>query len=107
MGTIARLAATLAACCLFGVPLAAQDRMPPIPSDKLTDAQKKAATEFAEGRGYDLRGPWVPLLRSPEVLLRAKGMSDYLRFKSKLDERIKEMMILIAAREWTQQYVWN
>ena len=86
---------------------AAQDRMPPIPADKLTEAQKKAAAEFSEGRGYDLRGPWVPLLRSPDMLLRAKGMSDYLRFQSKIEERIKEMMILIAAREWTQQYVWN
>ena len=102
-----RLAAALAALCWFSNSLAAQDRMPPIPADKLTDVQKKAAAEFSEGRGYDLRGPWVPLLRSPDMLLAAKGMSDYLRFKSKIDERIKEMMILIAAREWTQQYVWN
>ena len=47
--------------------------MPPIPADKLTEAQKKAAAEFSEGRGYDLRGPWVPLLRSPDMLLAAKG----------------------------------
>ena len=107
MSHVARLAAALAALCWFSIPLAAQDRMPPIPADKLTDVQKKAAAEFSEGRGYDLRGPWVPLLRSPDMLLAAKGMSDYLRFKSKIDERIKEMMILIAAREWTQQYVWN
>src|SRR5262245_46876223 len=100
MGAIARLspAAALAALWVFASPAAAQDRMPPIPADRLTPAQKQAATEFAEGRGYDLRGPWVPLLRSPEMLLRAKGMSDYLRFKSPIDERIKEMMILIAAR---------
>jgi len=81
--------------------------MPPIPADKLSDAQKKATAEFVEGRGYDLRGPWVPLLRSPDMLLAAKRMSDYLRFKSPLPERLKEMMILITAREWTQQYVWN
>jgi len=107
MAHIMRLVAALVALCWLIVPLAAQDRMPPIPADKLTDAQKKAAAEFSEGRGYDLRGPWVPLLRSPDMLLAAKGMSDYLRFRSKIEERIKEMMILIAAREWTQQYVWN
>lgn len=107
MAHIMRLAAAFVAVCWIGGPLAAQDRMPPIPADKLTEAQKKAAAEFSEGRGYDLRGPWVPLLRSPDMLLRAKGMSDYLRFQSKIEERIKEMMILIAAREWTQQYVWN
>jgi 4-carboxymuconolactone decarboxylase len=85
---------------------AAQDRMPPIASEKYSDAQKKAAEEFAGGRGYDVRGPFVPLLRSPEVMLRAKAMGDYLRFKSTLEPRLSEMIILITAREWSQQYEW-
>jgi 4-carboxymuconolactone decarboxylase len=99
--------AALAACCLVAGPVAAQDRMPPIPADKLTDAQRRAAELFAEGRGYQIRGPFVPLLRSPEVMLRAKAMGDYLRFKSVLEPRLNEMVILITAREWTQQYEWN
>ena len=85
----------------------ASDRMPPIAADKLTDAQKKAAETFAEGRGYAVRGPFVPLIRSPEVMLRAKAMGDYLRFKSTLGSRLNEMVILITAREWTQQYEWH
>ena len=108
----AGLFAALTGCCLFATPLAAQDRMPqdrmpPIPADKLTEAQKKAAELFAEGRGYAVRGPFVPLIRSPEVLLRAKAVGDYLRFKSVLEPRLNEMVILITAREWTQQYEWN
>jgi 4-carboxymuconolactone decarboxylase len=75
------LVAALFACFLVA-PLAAQDRMPPIATDQLTDAQKKAADEFGQGRGYAVRGPFVPLIRSPEVMLRAKAMGDYLRFKS-------------------------
>src|SRR3981081_3053940 len=107
----------VALCCILAAPLAAQksnaqgsnaqDRMPPIPADKLTEAQKKAAEAFAEGRGYEVRGPFVPLIRSPEVMLRAKAMGDYLRFKSTLGPRLNEMVILITAREWTQQYEWN
>jgi 4-carboxymuconolactone decarboxylase len=88
------------------MPARAQDRMPPIATDKYTDAQKKAAEEFAGGRGYEVRGPFVPLIRSPEVMLRAKAMGDHLRFKSVLAPRISEMIILITAREWTQQYEW-
>jgi 4-carboxymuconolactone decarboxylase len=84
----------------------AQDRMPPIPADKYTEAQKKAAEEFAGGRGYEVRGPFVPLIRSPEVMLRAKAMGDHLRFKSVLTPRLSEMIVLITAREWTQQYEW-
>ena len=96
-----------ATACALAAPLRAQDRMPPIAADKLTDAQKKAAEAFAEGRGYAVRGPFVPLIRSPEVMLRAKQMGDYLRFKSTLGPRLNEMVILITAREWTQQYEWH
>jgi len=107
MAHIMRLIAALVALCWLIVPLAAQDRMPPIPADKLTEAQKKAAEVFAEGRGYAVRGPFVPLIRSPEVMLRAKAMGDYLRFKSVLAPRLNEMVILITARAWGQQYEWN
>jgi len=106
-GNIITLAAALSISLVLASPLAAQDRMPPIPADKMTEAQKKAAEAFAEGRGYQIRGPFVPLIRSPEVMLRAKAMSDYLRFKSVLEPRINEMAIIITAREWTQQYVWQ
>ena len=82
------------------------DRMPPITAQNYTEAQKQAAAEFAGGRGYDVRGPFVPLIRSPELLLRTKAMGDYLRFKSALPPRLSEMVILITAREWTQQYEW-
>jgi 4-carboxymuconolactone decarboxylase len=59
MSHFVRLAAALAVLCLLSLPLKAQDRMPPIPADKLTEAQKKAAEAFAEGRGYAVRSPFV------------------------------------------------
>jgi 4-carboxymuconolactone decarboxylase len=104
-----RLAGAIASFVMFSavvIPALAQDRMPPIPADKYTEAQKKAAEEFSGGRGYEVRGPFVPLIRSPEVMLRAKAMGDHLRFKSVLAPRLSEMIILITAREWTQQYEW-
>ena len=85
----------------------AQDRMPPIPAAKLTDAQKKAIDEFKAARSADISGPFVPLLRSPEVMNRARALGDYLRFKSSLPPRLSEFVILLTARRWTQQYEWN
>ena len=79
--------------------------MPPIPVEKMTDAQKKALEEFAGVRGQ-LTGPWVAFMRSPEMLNRARALSDYLRFNSSLPPRLSELAILIAARHWTQQYEW-
>ena len=87
--------------------LNAQDRMPPIPAEKMTEAQKKAVEEFRAARNASVSGPFVPLLRSPEVMNRARAMGDYLRFKSVLPPRLSEFAILIAAREWTQQYEWD
>jgi len=84
-----------------------QDRMPPIPANKMTDAQKKAAAEFLANRKADVFGPFVPLLRSPEVMLRAMAMGEYLRYRSTLPPRLSELVILITSREWTQQYEWN
>jgi 4-carboxymuconolactone decarboxylase len=87
-------------------PRATSDRLPPIPAEKMTAEQKNAAEEFAAGRGYNPRGPFAVMLRSPEVMLRAKAMGDYLRFRNVLPKKVSEMVILITAREWTQQYEW-
>jgi 4-carboxymuconolactone decarboxylase len=83
------------------------DRMPAIPAAKLTAEQKKAAEEFKAGRGYEPRGPFAVMLRSPQVMLCAKAMGDYLRFRNVLKGHIREMVILFTAREWTQHYEWS
>jgi 4-carboxymuconolactone decarboxylase len=88
-------------------PAAAQDRMPPIPADKLTAAQKKAVEEFKAARSAEISGPFWPLLRSPEVMSRAQLLGQHLRFKSSLPPRLSELVILLTARRWTQQYEWN
>ena len=85
----------------------AQDRMPPIPADRLTDAQKAAMQEFAAARKAEVSGPFWPLLRDPEVMNRARAMGDYLRFTSVLPPRLSEFTILITARQWTQNYEWD
>jgi 4-carboxymuconolactone decarboxylase len=88
-------------------PARAQDRMPPLAADALTPAQRQAVADFKAARAADISGPFVPLLRSPEVLTRARAMGDYLRYKSALPPRLSEFVILLTARRWTQQYEWN
>ena len=88
-------------------PANAQDRLPPIPAEKMTAAQRAAVVEFKAARGVDISGPFIPLLRSPEVMNRARAMGDYLRYKSSLPPRLSEFVILLTARRWTQQYEWN
>jgi 4-carboxymuconolactone decarboxylase len=100
-----RLAALVVAATTSAV--SAQDRLPPIAAEALTEAQKAAMAEFKAARGVDVGGPFVPLLRSPEVMNRARAMGDYLRYKSTLPPRLSEFLILITAREWSQNYEWD
>jgi 4-carboxymuconolactone decarboxylase len=84
----------------------AQERMPPIPPEKYTEAQKKAADEFLATRKGPVFGPFIALMRSPAVMLRAKEMGDYLRFKNSIGQKLSEFTILIMARAWTADYEW-
>jgi 4-carboxymuconolactone decarboxylase len=92
---------------IFGATASAQDRMPPIPADKLTPAQKKTVDEYKKARGGEPSGPWAVLTRSPELMSRTLMLSDYLRFNSTLPPRLSEFVILMTAREWGQNYEWN
>ena len=83
------------------------DRLPPLANDQLTSAQRDAVAAFKAARGTDVSGPFYPLLRSPELMTRARAMGDYLRYKSALPPRLSEFVILMTARQWTQQYEWN
>jgi 4-carboxymuconolactone decarboxylase len=106
MNFITALLAVLILLAPVGAAIA-QDRMPEIPAEKLTEAQKKAAEQFAADRGGPVFGPFIPLERSPEVMLHAAAMGAYLRFKNVLPPKLIELAILITARQWTQQYEWN
>ncbi len=84
----------------------APERMPAIPPQQMTDAQKRAAAELAAGPRGEVRGPFVPLLRSPEFMSRVQKVGEYIRFICTLDKRINEFAALIAARHWSQQFEW-
>ena len=85
----------------------AQDRLPPVPAERMTAAQRAAVADFTAARSVDISGPFIPLLRSPELMNRARALGDYLRYKSSLPPRLSEFVILLTARRWTQQYEWN
>ena len=97
------LATTLVAA---GFAAGAQDRMPPLSTDQLSDEQTQALAEFVAARGQPT-GPWIALLRSPELMKRTRGLSDYLRFESPMPGYLREFVILMTARQWGQNYEWN
>jgi len=106
---VGRLEASVLLAMVFvvaGFAAGAQDRMPPLPKEQLTDEQTQALAEFVAARGQPT-GPWNVLLRSPELMKRTRGLSDYLRFESPLPGYLREFVILMTARQWGQNYEWN
>ena len=82
-------------------------RMPPLAAAGMTEAQRKAADEMTAGPRKGVKGPFIPLLRSPELMDRLQKVGAYLRFQSPLEQRISELIMLVVSREWTQQFEWS
>ena len=73
----------------------------------MNEAQRKAAAELTAGPRKGVKGPFVPLIRSPELMDRLQKVGEYLRFQSSLEQRISELIMLIVSREWTQHFEWS
>ncbi len=84
----------------------APERMPAIPADKMSAAQKQAAAAIAAGPRGGVKGPFVALLRSPDFMDRVQRVGEYVRYRCPLDKRINELAAAITARHWTQQFEW-
>ncbi len=82
------------------------DRLPPISAEHWTRAQRDVAEAIIRGPRGALYGPFVPLLRSPELMDYAQRMGEYLRYRSAVGMRLSELVILLVAREWNQQVEW-
>jgi 4-carboxymuconolactone decarboxylase len=81
-------------------------RMPPIPDDRLTEAQREAVEEIEAGPRGAVVGPFVAALRSPELMRRLQKLGEYLRFGNALGPRLTELAVLLVARQWTAQFEW-
>jgi len=93
---------------LFAVSLTAQDRLPPLSPDKMTDAQKKAAAEYKALRGSEMTTPpWTVLSRVPDYVIPVLQMRLHNQNNSALSPKLTEFAILIAARHWTNNFEWE
>lgn len=84
----------------------AEDRLPTIPPAAYTPEQSQASADFETARKGPVFGPFEPLMHSPEVMTLSRSMGDYLRYKSAIGNTMSELVILIVAREWTQDFEW-
>jgi 4-carboxymuconolactone decarboxylase len=82
------------------------ERMPEIPLDKMSPAQRSVADAIMSGPRKSIGGPFNAWLRSPELADRLQKVGEYVRFNTSLDKRLNEMAILMTAQAWGSQYEW-
>ena len=83
------------------IPMASRDTVPP--------DQLGAFDEYVAGRGsIPDAGPLSVMVHVPELINRGEHLRAYLRGdESSLPANIRELGMLVAAREMDCQFIWN
>ncbi len=83
-------------------------RTPIVARERIPEDQRATFDELVELRGgVPTSGPGSVMLNAPEVAKRALGLALYLRTDTSLAPRIRELGMLVAARENDCQFIWN
>ncbi len=81
-------------------------RLPKLTPEDMTPRQKELSERISGKRG-GTRGPFLCWLHSPELCDKVEALGAYARFESSLDLSLRELILLIAARNFDAQYSWN
>lgn len=84
-------------------------RLPLPKRDELDDDGKKVFDRLTSSRRRVLAGLWGPTairLHCPALAEKASALSQYLRYESGFSGRIRELAILVTAREMNSQFEW-
>ena len=84
-------------------------RLPLPKREELSAEAQRSYDRLATPGGENLRGlrgPGGIQLHSPELSRRSRPVNHYLRFESGLGGRLRELAILVTAREHDSQFEW-
>ena len=81
-------------------------RLPDLPLDDMSPAQRAVHDKIVSGPRGGIRGPFMAWLQSPELADRAQSLGELVRFGTSVPTRLKELGILMTARHWTAQFEW-
>jgi 4-carboxymuconolactone decarboxylase len=83
-----------------------KERMPALELAQMDAAQRSAAEMLINGPRKGVFGPFIALLRSPELLDRMQRVGEYLRFHNAIPARLNELAIAITAHHTSNAFEW-
>jgi 4-carboxymuconolactone decarboxylase len=84
-----------------------EERLPSLSDAALTDAQRRVMAKMVSGPRGAVVGPFIPLLRSPELADRVQALGEHVRYDSAIPLRLREWAICVTARCWDQAFEWH
>ena len=83
-------------------------RLPMATRESVPEAQRDIFDEMVKGLGSVPRyGPGSVMIHVPKAHRWATGLNHYLRDESSLPKKVKELAMLVTARELDCQHIWN
>jgi 4-carboxymuconolactone decarboxylase len=73
---------------------------------QMDPAQKRAAEALIAGPRKGVFGPFIALMRSPELMDRLQRVGEYLRFDNAIPPRLNELAIAITAHHVQNAFEW-
>lgn len=74
---------------------------------RLTPEQEPVYAQIAAHHAGHVRGPWAALLGVPEVDRDVHALYERLGPRSKLGQRLYELVTLVVAARWGAAFAWN
>ncbi len=83
------------------------ERFPALSPGQWNAEQRQVADTLTKGPRGGVRGPYVPLIYSPDLAERMRHLGDFIRFEGALPPRLKEIVIFTVARHWSAEYMFG
>jgi 4-carboxymuconolactone decarboxylase len=84
----------------------AEERFPRLPLEEMSPTQRTVA-ESIMGTRKRIAGPFNAWLRSPKLADRLQAVGAYLRYESPLPGDLRELAIMVTAKQWGAQEEWD
>lgn len=83
-----------------------ENRFRPRSLDEMSVAERNVAERILASPRKSLEGPFGALLYTADICSAFERLGMEIRFKGNLPDKLRELVILLVARDWSAQYEW-